>query len=213
MGSACIYKLSWENYRTIMLTNLLSKAPLSLTDFLYNDKFFEGSKMIIHIYSLIYILLLYIVIERIIDLCFSLDCALGIQKTRPSRVTCWSLKSCQSCRSPDCHYRRDLSFNHETDECGDKYLLLNFSFTFLSSQGLLRANVCNFRESVDSREFLNFFIFCPHNLYSTLISKIAVKLVTAFYFFLNRAKFEKRQIGALSSMKLAKIKHFLRART
>ena len=80
-------------------------------------------------------------------------------------------------------------------------------------QQLLRANVCNFRESVDSREFLNFFIFCPHNLYSTLISKITLKLVTAFYFFLNRAKFEKRQIGALSSMKLAKIKHFLRACT
>ena len=49
-----------------------------------------------------------------------------------------------------------------------------------------------FRKSVDSREFLNFFIFCPHNLHSTLISKITFKLVTAFYFFLNRAKFEKR---------------------
>ena len=79
--------------------------------------------MIIHIYSLIYILLLYILIERIIDLCFSLDCALGTQKIRPSSVTCWSLKSCQSCRSPDCHYRRVVSFNQETDECGDKYLL------------------------------------------------------------------------------------------
>ena len=45
---------------------------------------------------------------------------------------------------------------------------------------------------VDSREFLSFFIFCPDNLYSTLISKITLKLVTAFYFFLNRAKFEKR---------------------
>ena len=55
----------------------------------------------------------------------------------------------------------------------------------------LRANVCNFRESVDSREFLNFFIFCPNNLYSTLISKITLKLVTAFYFFRNQAKFEK----------------------
>ena len=89
----------------------------------------------------------------------------------------------------------------------------NFTVLYEKQAGHLRANVCNFRESVDSREFLNFFIFCPHNLYSTLISKIAVKLVTAFYFFLNRAKFEKRQIGALSSMKLAKIKHFLRART
>ena len=56
---------------------------------------------------------------------------------------------------------------------------------------VLRANVCNFRESADSREFFNFFIFCPNNLYSTLISKITLKLVTAFYFFMNQAKFEK----------------------
>ena len=45
----------------------------------------------------------------------------------------------------------------------------------------LWANVCNFRKSVDSREFLNFFIFCLNNLYSTLISKITLELVTAFY--------------------------------
>ena len=77
----------------------------------------------------------------------------------------------------------------------------------------LRANVCNFRESVDSREFLNFFIFCSNNLCSTLISKITLKLVSAFYFFRNQAKFEKLEIGALSSMKLAKMEHFLRART
>ena len=44
----------------------------------------------------------------------------------------------------------------------------------------LRAIVCNFRKSVDSREFLNFFIFCPSNLCSTLISKVTSKLVTAF---------------------------------
>ena len=56
---------------------------------------------------------------------------------------------------------------------------------------LLRANVCNFRESADSREFLNFFIFCPNNLFSTLISKITLKLVTVFYFFRNQAKFGK----------------------
>ena len=55
----------------------------------------------------------------------------------------------------------------------------------------LRANVSNFRESVDSREFLNFFIFRPNNLYSTLISKKTLKLVTAFYFFRNQAKFDK----------------------
>ena len=55
----------------------------------------------------------------------------------------------------------------------------------------LRANVCNFRESADSREFFNFFIFCPNNLYSTLISKITLKLVTAFYFFMNQTKLKK----------------------
>ena len=60
------------------------------------------------------------------------------------------------------------------------------SLFFFGHSNLLRANVCNFRKSVDSREFLNFFIFCPNNLYSTLISKITLKLVTAFYFFLNR---------------------------
>ena len=106
--------------------------------------------------------------------------------------------------------------------CSDQYPGLNRQINILlcavnvhlyACDKYLRANVCNFRESVDSREFLNFFIFWPHNLYSTLISKITLKLVTAFYFFLNRAKFEKRQIGALSSMKLAKINHFLRART
>ena len=72
-------------------------------------------------------------------------------------------------------------------------------FDLKTSKTLLRANVCNFRKSVDSREFLNFFIFCPNNLYSTLISKITLKLVTAFYFFpesgkvwktLNRRSFE-----------------------
>ena len=49
--------------------------------------------------------------------------------------------------------------------------------------GFLRTNVYNFRKSVDSREFFNFFIFCPNSLYSTLISKITLKLVTAFFFF------------------------------
>ena len=52
---------------------------------------------------------------------------------------------------------------------------------------ILRANVCNFRKSVDSSfpasrglsrrsEFLNIFIFCQNNLYSTLFSKITLKL-------------------------------------
>ena len=53
-------------------------------------------------------------------------------------------------------------------------------------------NVCNFRESVDSREFLNFFIFCPNNFYGTLISKFTLQLVTGFYFFRNRTKFKSK---------------------
>ena len=69
------------------------------------------------------------------------------------------------------------------------YHLSENSVKFLASY--LRANVRNFRESVDSHEFLNFFIFRPNNLYSTLISKITLKLVTAFYFFRNQAKFDK----------------------
>ena len=71
----------------------------------------------------------------------------------------------------------------------NKLALFKNFFAFTST--LLKANVCNFRESADSREFFNFFIFCPNNLYSTLISKITLKLVTAFYFFMNQAKFEK----------------------
>ena len=69
---------------------------------------------------------------------------------------------------------------------------LRWASIHCSSQfSYLSANACSFRKSVDSREFLNFFIFCLNNLYSTLISKITLKLVTAFYFFRNQAKFEK----------------------
>ena len=50
---------------------------------------------------------------------------------------------------------------------------INWPFEFFLDK--LRANVCNFRQSVDSREFFNFFIYCPNNLYSTLISKITLK--------------------------------------
>ena len=121
-----------------------------------------------------------------------------------------------SCKRPPLKKRTRLCFDlivscslflHFGKRTLDPWRVLFIRGLYYTTQSL-RANVCNFRESVDICEFLNFFIFCPHNLYSTLISKITLKLVTAFYFFLNRAKFEKRQIGALSSMKLAKIKHF-----
>ena len=78
-----------------------------------------------------------------------------------------------------------------TSSCLSSLSQMNRVKHLLDRNTLLRANVCNFRESVDSLEFLNFFIFCSNNLYSTLISKITLKLVTAFYFFRNLAKFEK----------------------
>ena len=83
-----------------------------------------------------------------------------------------------------------FSYKHRNFSLEPYTKLVNIGYC-LSSEAFLRANVCNFRESVDSREFLNFFIFCSNNLYSTLISKITLKLVTAFYFFRNQAKFEK----------------------
>ena len=44
------------------------------------------------------------------------------------------------------------------------------------------------RLTVVNYEFLRIL---PKELYSTLISKITSKLVTAFFFFKNQAKFEK----------------------
>ena len=39
----------------------------------------------------------------------------------------------------------------------------------------LRASSCKYREWGDSREISDFFIFCPNNLYSELLSKIPFK--------------------------------------
>ena len=55
--------------------------------------------------------------------------------------------------------------------------ILGVSFVYLG------ADSCNFRESGDTREILDFLIFCPNNLYGKLFSKIAFKGSTAFYFF------------------------------
>ena len=52
----------------------------------------------------------------------------------------------------------------------------------------LRANVCNFPKSVDSREVLTFFIFCPNNLYSTLIYKNHIKTCNGFLYFKKSGK-------------------------
>ena len=62
---------------------------------------------------------------------------------------------------------------------------------------------------------MNFSIFSyfAHIIPIVYLYQNHIKLVTALYFFLNRGKVEKHQIGAISRMKLVKIKHFLRART
>ena len=74
-----VYNLSWENYRTLWYVD---QSDLKTTEI--HDKFFKGSIVIIHIYSLIYILSPDTLIERIVDLWFSLDYLLETQKTRPS---------------------------------------------------------------------------------------------------------------------------------
>ena len=74
-----VYNLSWENYRTLWYVD---QSDLKTTGI--HDKFFKGSIVIIHIYSLIYILSPDTFIERIVDLWFSLDYVLETQKTRPS---------------------------------------------------------------------------------------------------------------------------------
>ena len=78
------------------------------------------------------------------------------------------------------------------------------SGSFWSILKLLRANVCNFPKSGVSHKILDFFIFCPNNLYSEVFSKITLKIVTTFYFFIKRAKIEKWQISGFSVVKLTK---------
>ena len=73
-----------------------------------------------------------------------------------------------------------LNKGKEINKVWITHIVFSDVFAFRRGSGFLRANVSNFRESVDSREFLNFFIFCPKNLYSTLILKITLNLSTAF---------------------------------
>ena len=67
-----------------------------------------------------------------------------------------------------CEEERDLDVSLDCDLT----LHTHVSHQAPRANKLLRANACNFRKSVDRRDFFNFFIFCPNNLYSTLISKI-----------------------------------------
>ena len=99
--------------------------------------------MIIHIYSLIYILLLHIpvLIERIVDLCFSLDYVLETQKTRPSWRNQFAahllILRADSPAGVVTAIRRVVSSFFTTKQTSVEISIVNFSFTFLSSQGCL----------------------------------------------------------------------------
>ena len=59
----------------------------------------------------------------------------------------------------------------------------------MHKQSFLRANVYNFRASVNSHEFLNFFKFCPNNLSLQYTNfKNHVKTFNSFLFFQESGK-------------------------
>ena len=97
--------------------------------------------MIIHIYSLIYILLLHIPVltEKIVYLRFSLDYVLETQKTRPSRRNQFAahllLLRADSPAGVLTVIRRVVSSFFTTKQTSVEISIVNFSFTFLSSQG------------------------------------------------------------------------------
>ena len=99
--------------------------------------------MIIHIYSLIYILLLHIPVltEKIVYLRFSLDYVLETQKTRPSRRNQFAahllLLRADSPAGVLTVIRRVVSSFFTTKQTSVEISIVNFSFAFLSSQGWL----------------------------------------------------------------------------
>ena len=99
--------------------------------------------MIIHIYSLIYILLLHIPVltEKIVYLCFSLDYVLETQKTRPSWRNQFAahllILRADSPAGVLTVIRRVVSPFFTTKQTSVEISIVNFSLTFLSSQGCL----------------------------------------------------------------------------
>ena len=99
--------------------------------------------MIIHIYSLIYILLLHIPVltEKIVYRCFSLDYVLETRKTRPSWRNQFAahllILRADSPAGVLTVIRRVVSSFFTTKQTSVEISIVNFSFTFLSSQGCL----------------------------------------------------------------------------
>ena len=122
--------------------------------------------MIIHIYSLIYILLLHIpvLIERIVDLCFSLEYVLETQKTRPSWRNQFAahllILRADSPAGVLTVIRRVVSPFFTTKQTSVEISIVNFSLTFLSSQGCL------------NRSFLStHWMFCGRPEFETIFHR------------------------------------------
>ena len=122
--------------------------------------------MIIHIYSLIYILLLHIpvLIERIVDLCFLLEYVLETQKTRPSWRNQFAahllILRADSPAGVLTVIRRVVSPFFTTKQTSVEISIVNFSLTFLSSQGCL------------NRSFLStHWMFCGKPEFETIFQR------------------------------------------
>ena len=122
--------------------------------------------MIIHIYSLIYILLLNIpvLIERFVDLCFSLEYVLETQKTRPFWRNQFAahllVLRADSPAGVLTVIRRVVSPFFTTKQKIVEISIVNFSFTFLSSQWCL------------NRSFLStHWMFCGRPEFETIFQR------------------------------------------
>ena len=73
----------------------------------------------------------------------------------------------------------------------------------------LRATVCKYRESSDSCEKFNIFIFCPKDPLGKLFSKITLKDSADFYFWRNREKLKFPLEGVWRPSKWSKNGAFL----
>ena len=97
--------------------------------------------MIIHIYSFIFCYSYSVLIERIVDLCFSLDYVLETQKPRPSWRNQFAahllILRADSPAGVLTVIRRVVSSFFTTKQTSVEISIVNFSFTFLSSQGCL----------------------------------------------------------------------------
>ena len=118
-----------------MLTNLLFKAPLNWPQ---NNRD-NGSIMMIHVYSLIYILLLHlpVLIERIVDLCFFVRLCAWHTSWRNQFAAHLLILRADSPAGVLTVIRRVVSPFFTMKQTSVEISIVDFSFTFLSSQACL----------------------------------------------------------------------------